>query len=424
MLRSTQAYIRKHQLLKKSDKVLVGLSGGADSVAMLDLLLRAGYKCFAVHCNFHLRGEESERDEQFVRELCMQLGVELIVHEFNTKKYAAENGISIEMAARELRYRLFEELREQHDCSAIAVAHHQNDQAETLLLNLMRGTGIRGLAGMKAKNGYIIRPLLFSTHNDILRYLSIRHLRHVEDSSNTNTDITRNLIRQQLAAYKPTAATHIAETAAMMNDYSKIVDAYMEKIRPQLVSIQGDETHINIAELLRTPAPETILYELLRDFGFHQTNEIFTALNATSGRYFHSNTHTALKDRNDLIIFRSTGRESILLKADIRIRKKKEHETYPSADELRIIADSKITEKTISFRHYKAGDRFTPIGMHGSRKLQDFLTDLHLTRKQKKEVWLMLSGEEIAWVAGYRISDKYKVTEQTTNVAEITIRQE
>ncbi len=421
MLRRVRAYIEQQRLLQPNDKVIVGLSGGADSVALLDLLLRLDYKCIAVHCNFHLRGEESERDEQFVRSLCEQRGVRLVVEQLDTKQYAADKRISIEMAARELRYNLFEQVREEYDCAAIAVAHHQNDQAETLLLNLIRGTGIRGLAGMKPRNGYIVRPLLCTTHSDILDYLTLRHLGHVEDSTNSDTDIIRNRLRNILGSFPETAVINMANAADIMGGYNNIVESYINSVKGSLVTCKGDEIHIDIAQLLKTPAPETILYELLREYGFPQTEEIYASLSATSGRYFHSPTHTALKDRQYLIIYPNTSCESNVPEINISIRSKREHETYPSQEEWKIVADGKIAEMPLSLRHYRPGDRFCPIGMQGTRKLQDFFTDLHLTRREKEEVWLLMAGEEIAWVVGYRLSDRYKVTEKSTMVAEIRL---
>ncbi|MBR1808083.1 MAG: tRNA lysidine(34) synthetase TilS [Paludibacteraceae bacterium] len=421
MLRRVKTYIDKHRLLSEGVGVIVGLSGGADSVALLDLLLRLGYDCTAVHCNFHLRGEESDRDEQFVRRLCTTLGVTLIVEQFDTKQIATSQHISLEMAARDLRYRLFEKVRAEYGCRAIAVAHHQNDQAETLLLNLCRGTGIRGLAGMKPKNGYIVRPLLCTTHTDILDYLTLRGLKHVEDSTNTDTSILRNFVRQQLSALPQSAVGHIAATADLMQGYRTIVEAFIAEAGKEIISTTAEETRIDIARLLSAPAPEVVLYELLRPYSFPQTDEIFSSLTSASGRQFFSATHIALKDREHLIIYSRSARENTVPKISTLIRSRNQQETYPLQDELRIVVDSRIMEKTLTLRHCQEGDRFTPIGMRGSRKLQDFFTDLHLSLKEKKEVWLLLSGDEIAWVVGYRISDKFKVTDLTKEVAEITI---
>ena len=226
MLRRVLKYIRDNELLATGDRVLVCVSGGADSVALLDVLLRGGYECVVAHCNFHLRGDESDRDEQFVRRLCEERNVRLEVRSFDTCSEAERIGRSIEMTARLLRYEWFEQAAKEHGCTAIAVAHHQNDQAETLIMNLRRGAGIRGLCGMRPKSinpcgeMAVIRPLLCTTHDYIVHYLrDIRHLEWVEDSTNTDTTIRRNGVREELRGYAKAEIEHIAQTARIMQGY-------------------------------------------------------------------------------------------------------------------------------------------------------------------------------------------------------------
>ena len=322
MLRRVMKYIRDKELLEKGARVLVCVSGGADSVALLDVLQRGGYECVVAHCNFHLRGEESARDEAFVKELCKRLeaggerqeargerreakGGRLEIKHFDTAGYAKEKGVSIEMAARELRYRWFAELAAQEGCEAIAVAHHQNDQAETVLLNLKRGTGIRGLCGMRAKsaNPYglqysvedeaetptgrpaeysleakggdvpIIRPLLCTTRDYIEHYLrDIRHLDWVDDSTNSDTKIKRNAVREQLKSYSKAEIEHIAATAERMQGY---VDW-----------LEGKETK---------ESGRAKLYEELKDYGFAEIDKIYDALESgVGGKVFESATHRVI----------------------------------------------------------------------------------------------------------------------------------
>ena len=249
MLRRVKQYIRLNQLLQPADKVLVCLSGGADSVALLDVILRCGYACVAAHCNFHLRGEESDRDERFVTELCANREVALITHHFATKEQAEQLGKSIEMTARMLRYAWFETVAKENGCTAIAVAHHQNDQAETILMNLRRGAGIRGLCGMRPKSSNpcvadstipIVRPLLCTTHDYIRHYLSdIRHIPWVEDSTNSDTAFRRNKIRDELTHYAKAEIEHIAQTARIMQGY---VDWLEGKDTPQAQEVQHYES--------------------------------------------------------------------------------------------------------------------------------------------------------------------------------------
>ena len=280
MLRRVSTYIKQRGLLEKGKPVLVCVSGGADSVSLLDVLLRAGYKCIVAHCNFHLRGDESNRDENFVRELCAKLNVPIEVRDFDTQTYAHEKNISIEMAARELRYLWFDEIAQKHECQAIAVAHHKNDQAETILLNLRRGTGIRGLIGMRPispnplqPNGIpVVRPLLCTTRDYIEHYLrDKRGLQWVNDSTNTDTTITRNAIREQLRTYSKAEIEHIAQTAEYMQGYLDI--------------FEGKNTRE--AGLVR-------LYEDIREYNFPEIDKIYDALlRGEGGKTFTSKTHKA-----------------------------------------------------------------------------------------------------------------------------------
>lgn len=286
MLRRVQKYIRDNQLLQAGDRVLVCVSGGADSVALLDVLQRAGYECIVAHCNFHLRGEESDRDEAFVQQLATDLPLHL--QSFDTLSYAKEQGISIEMAARQLRYQWFRQIAESTQCRAIAVAHHQHDQAETVLLNLKRGTGIRGLCGMRAKSPnpeggdiLVIRPLLCTTRDYIEHYLrDIRHKSWVDDSTNTDTTITRNAIREQLKSYSKSEIEHIAATAEHMQGYVDWLD--------------GLDT---------VAAGRAKLYEELKEYGFAEIDKIYNALQAgVGGKVFRSTTHQATIRKGQLKI--------------------------------------------------------------------------------------------------------------------------
>lgn len=291
MLRRVQKYIRDNRLLQPSQRVLVCVSGGADSIALLDVLQRAGYTCIVAHCNFHLRGDESDRDQAFVIEAAkLLLGnqAKVLVKHFDTITYAKEHAISIEMAARQLRYQWFAQIALQEECEAIAVAHHQNDQAETLLLNLKRGTGIRGLCGMRAittnpEGGDIpvIRPLLCTTRDYIEHYLKdIRQLQWVNDSTNTDTTISRNAVRQQLATYSKAEIEHLAATAEHMQGY---VDW-----------IEGLDT---------VAAGRAKLHEELRAFGFAEIDKIYDALQrGIGGKTFRSATHQAVIKKGKLNI--------------------------------------------------------------------------------------------------------------------------
>ncbi|MBO5618383.1 MAG: tRNA lysidine(34) synthetase TilS [Paludibacteraceae bacterium] len=285
MLHRVNTYIRQHGLLHKGQPVLVCVSGGADSIALLDVLHRSGYECVAAHCNFHLRGEESNRDEEFVRQICEQMQVRLHVKEFDTISYAKTKSISIEMAARELRYQWFDEVALCEHCQAIAVAHHMNDQAETIILNLRRGTGLRGLTGMRPVSPNpmapesipVIRPFLCTTRDYIEHYLQDkRNITWMNDSTNNDTSIMRNAVREQLCSYTKAEIEHIAQTAEYMQGYLDILNG-------------KDTREAGIAKL----------YEELRGYGFQEIDKIYAALEkGEGGKTFTSKTHQAtIKNR-------------------------------------------------------------------------------------------------------------------------------
>lgn len=289
MLRRVSTYIRQRGLLEQDKPVLVAISGGADSVALLDVLLRAGYTCIAAHCNFHLRGAESDRDEAFVTELCEQWNVPVEVQHFDTTTYAHAHHVSIEVAARELRYAWFETVARAHNCQAIAVAHHQNDQAETVLLNLRRGTGLRGLAGMRPKSSNpmvpeglpVIRPLLCTTRDYIEHYLhDKRGIKWMTDSTNKDLSIRRNAVREQLKTYSKAEIVHMAETAEYMQGY---VDM-----------LEGKESR---------EAGIARLYENIRNYGFAEIDKIYDALQrGEGGKTFASKTHQAVIRKGQLCV--------------------------------------------------------------------------------------------------------------------------
>ena len=289
MLRRVSTYIRKHGLLNFESPVLVAISGGADSTALLDVLLRAGYKCIAAHCNFHLRGTESDRDEAFVREFCGEMNVPLEVRDFDTLSYARAQHVSMEVAARELRYRWFDEVAREKGCQAVAVAHHQNDQAETILLNLKRGAGLRGLAGMRpisanpmSQEGVpVVRPLLCTTRDYIEHYLrDKRQLNWITDSTNKDLTISRNAVREQLKSYSKSEIEHMAQTA-------EIVQGYIDMLEGRKTREAG------IAQL----------YEDIREYRFAEIDKIYDALQkGEGGKIFTSKTHRATIKKGKLCV--------------------------------------------------------------------------------------------------------------------------
>ncbi|MBQ3151917.1 MAG: tRNA lysidine(34) synthetase TilS [Bacteroidaceae bacterium] len=429
MHRKVRRYIEKRQLLDDDAKILVALSGGADSVALLRILTRLGYHCTAAHCNFHLRGEESLRDEEFARALCTKLGIRLAVAQFDTATYAKEKKISIEMAARELRYSFFEETAVAEGATAIAVAHHRDDVAETILLNLIRGTGIRGLHGIQPKNGNIIRPLLCLDRAEITAYLESIGQEYVTDSSNLATDYTRNKIRLEilplLRTINPSITHTLAETAERISEAEKAYDRAIADGKRRIL----DNNCINIAGLLDEPSPTALLHEILTPLGFNgqQSTDIIEHIGGGSGKEYKSPTHTLTRDREKLIVTTNndTPQAEILLT---------DNDTYATPhgtltiglntydgtiDKNRSVAtlDNSRLEKPLTLRPVQRGDRFRPLGMKGSKLVSDYLTDRKKTLPEKqRQLAVVDRNNNIVWLVGERPAAPYAVTPQTTEV--------
>ncbi|MDR0536598.1 MAG: tRNA lysidine(34) synthetase TilS [Tannerellaceae bacterium] len=436
MLASIQNYIVKHRLLDNSNRpVVVALSGGADSVALLAALSLLGYSCLAAHCNFHLRDEESDRDEQFACNIARQLNIPFIKTDFDTGNHARQKRISVEMAARELRYQWFETLRTQKNAQAIAVAHHKNDNAETILLNLIRGTGIRGLRGMKPRNGHIIRPLLFTDKDEILNWLATQKLTFVTDSSNLSESCTRNTIRlrilPQLREINPSVTDALVRTSEHLADVELIYTEAIDRARQMTMT---DDSRINTDALLRLAAPETLLYELLQPYNFTATvvNDIFkTICRNEAGRTFYSPSHKLVSSHGSLQLATLSNIPPIthivyVNKSDSRITFGNARFTFSiiSIDETFLMPKDKhiacLDCDKLSFplscRRWRAGDSFFPLGMKGRKKLSDFFTDLKYSRIDKDNAILLCSGQDIVWIAGERIDNRYRIRPDTTTV--------
>ncbi|MDR1161076.1 MAG: tRNA lysidine(34) synthetase TilS [Tannerellaceae bacterium] len=431
MIDMVRTYINKHRLLSGDKPVLVGLSGGADSVALLAVLARLGYACIAVHCNFHLRGGESDRDEAFAGTFATTTGVPFYKVDFDTNQYAHEKHISIEMAARELRYSYFEAMRIRFDAQAIAVAHHRDDNVETLLINLVRGTGIKGVRGIRPKNGFVVRPLLAVGKEDILCWLAEQQLSFVTDSTNLSDEYVRNFIRLSviplLEEINPSAKEAIARTSAHLSSVEVIYRSVIEKARTEAL----DGNRLSIAGLLAYPAPETILYELLTPFHFTRqvAERIFLSLAKEPGKLFFSPTHRLIKDREYLLI---TPLEEATPGAGILLREEQKECLAPiklsweksvSDNAFQIRKDKNIAyfdydklHFPLTIRSWQPGDWFVPFGMTGRKKLSDYFSDHKYSLPDKEQTWLLCSGEHILWIIGERADNRFRVDKTTTYV--------
>lgn len=416
-------FIEKENLFAGNEKILVALSGGADSVALLRVLLQLGYACEAAHCNFHLRGEESMRDEAFVRTLCEQCSVPLHTVDFDTTGYAASHHLSIEMAARKLRYDWFEEIRLKTEAAVVAVAHHRDDSVETLLLNLIRGTGINGLKGIRPKNGYIVRPLLSVSRDEITDYLNALGQAYVTDSTNLQDEYTRNKIRLNLLplmeTINPSAKESIFDTANRLSEVANIYNKVMEEGRERVVHPQG----ISIEALLREPSPSSLLFELLYPLGFNsgQVEDVYSSLHGQPGRCFYSNEWCVVKDRDYLLLQRND--ESLNDEPELQMEQLVYTKDFviPKAKEVACLDADKVTAP-LTLRKWQKGDRFVPFGMKGKKNVSDYLTDRKYSVLDKEKMYVLCSGEDIVWLVGERTDNRFRVDAGTKNILLIHIK--
>lgn len=417
LLNIVAATIDQYRLLEKDGKVLVAVSGGADSMALLSSLIQLGYEVEAMHCNFHLRGEESDRDEKFVECHCKEIGIPFYCKHFDTIRYCSEHRVSIEMGARELRYAWFEEVKNEHQAQAICVAHHRQDQAETILLNLVRGTGLRGLAGMHYRNGDIIRPLLDCSRQDIEEYLHAQNIQWVNDRTNAERDAKRNIIRLDvlplLTSINPQAIKNIANCA---NHIQACIPIYEKGLWAE--KTVGDQDPSNeTAEMRYSFESQTQLHEAIRGMGFTPTQEQ-NIWHAHSGAIVESATHRILKNRKDFII---------ALKCDnspqsticTKIVERSQLESFKTNE---AYFDKQRIPLPLEVRKVRQGDHFIPFGMKGKKLVSDFLTDLKINRFEKERQQVLCDSEgNILWVIGRRASNLYRITENTTDVLVVSI---
>lgn len=420
-------YIAERRLFAPTDKVLVALSGGADSVALLRVLLSAGYSCVAVHCNFHLRGEESTRDEMFVRRLSEKLKVELHVTHFQTEEYARSHGLSIEMSARELRYQWFEQVRERAGAAVVAVAHHRDDSVETFFLNLIRGTGINGLKGIAPVNGKIVRPLLCVSRAEILDYLQELRQDYVTDSTNLEDAYTRNKLRLNiiplLTEINPSISGTVSETASRLSDVEAV---YRQAMKVSCQRVLEGEDVVRISKLMKEVAPQAVLFELLYPLGFNsaQLKDLFRSMTSgESGRLFRSDKFQLLLNRDQLLIrpldyFREN--ESVQLCSEVILVP--EGSFVVPRDSHFAFLDADLVSDPLELRLWHSGDRFVPFGMKCFKKVRDYLRDrkFSLFEKEQQRVVCNRSGE-IIWLVNERTDNRFRVTGSTRRVLKLWV---
>ncbi len=453
LLQRFQQYINDHRLFSPRDTLLLAVSGGLDSVVLCELCKQAGYSFIIAHCNFKLRGEESERDAAFVQQLALTYQVPFRVKEFDTQTYAEKNKLSIQEAARELRYGWFAELlkseaessenpttnHKPQTINCLLTAHHLDDNIETMLMHFFRGTGIHGLRGMLHKQGDVVRPLLFARKQELKQFATENELRWVEDSSNALDKYSRNYFRNQLIPLVQNiyseAENNLAANLRRFADMEILYDQAVDLHKKKLLEYKGQEVHIPVLKLQKSQPLSSIVYEIIKEFGFSpaQVDEVIRLLESESGRYVASATHRIIKNRRWLIIAPAQAEHAQTLAID--------------EDETRIIfengalAFSPLTNKnlqltnepstasldraTLQFplllRKWKKGDYFYPLGLKKKKKIARFLIDQKLSLTDKEKVWVLESNKKICWVVGLRIDDRFKITDTTKQVLKIQL---
>lgn len=431
---NVRRFIASHGLMTTAGVHLVALSGGADSVALLLVLMEAGYKVEAAHCNFHLRGDESDRDEQFCKELCCRCGVPLHLAHFDTRVYAELHKVSIEMAARDLRYGYFDQLRRDIGAETICVAHHREDSVETVLLNLVRGTGIDGLTGIAPKNGRVVRPLLDASRKDILDYLDKHHQDYVTDSSNLVNDVKRNKLRLDiiplLQDINPSVTDSIYQTSLRLREAAKAANS-------PVIHDKYSSDRLPLAALCGEPSPEYVLWHRLGRCGFtpSQVEDMAAAINGGCGAEWLSPSHVVVKDREVMVVAErefSVPADLVIPETGMYIydRKMKIRVTEGIVDSGFVLSrspwcvmlDAGMVKFPLTIRRVSKGERFVPLGMKGTKLVSDYLTDRKRNILEKRRQLVATDGSgKIIWLLGERPDDRYKITDDSRRFLKISI---
>ncbi len=437
VLKEFDRNILTKNLFNKTDKLLVAFSGGIDSVVLCDLLFKSGYNFELAHCNFQLRGKEANDDTAFCEAYAKSINKKCHTIYFNTKEYAAQKKLSIQMAARELRYNWFTELIEKHDYTYLLTAHHANDNAETLFVNLTRGTGIKGLQGIPEKQNNVVRPLLFATKQEIINYANKSELKYREDSSNQEIKYKRNFIRHQiipeLKKLNPTLEDTLNTSIHYFKQSAQIVTQFCELKFNEMCEEENNILKINISSLLNEAQKETLLFEWLnpKNFNTSQIRQLSALLTEGNiiGKQFESTTHNLVVDRLDIII-KEKNREISINEFQINSLTETNHlpftlileainkvEFTQNRNEIVITLTDKLFPLTL--RKWKIGDKFKPFGMSGFKKISDYFKDQKLSKFEKEDVWILESNKQIVWLVGYRMDDRFKITNESVKTLHI-----
>jgi tRNA(Ile)-lysidine synthase len=426
-------FIENNKLFKPADRVLLAVSGGIDSMVMWKFFEDARYDYAVIHCNFQLRGADSDEDEELVIRIAGQRGIKLFVKKFDTREYALLMGISVEMAARELRYKWFEEIRTEENFRYLATAHHLDDLLETFFINLIRKTGIKGLTGFRPKSGRIIRPMLFTNRQEIEACAAQKNIEFRTDITNNELIYQRNYVRHHiipgLEKLNPAFRNNLAVTILNLRE---VEDFYQTEVNRQIKRItnhEGDYHEITISDLMKLPHPRQVLFEWMNQFGFNPPTieQVFINLEADPGRQFYSKTHRLVIDRNKLIVAETTmdtNQVFYIEKNDLEIfnpihltmNHLKIENTKIDPDPRLAFLDFDKLQFPLIIRKWVDGEYFQPLGMEGFKKISDFFIDQKLSLPEKENTWIIYSGNKVAWITGLRIDNRFKITSETKNV--------
>jgi len=427
-------FIEQNGLFERNSTILAAVSGGMDSVLMVHLLKSSGYNFAIAHCNFQLRGNEATADQEFCKQLAHQNKVPFHTINFDTQQYASDKKISIQMAARDLRYAWFEQIKQLHNYTAIALAHHQNDAIETILLNLVRGTGIAGLHGILPKNGSLVRPLLFLNRDEIQKLIAENNYQYVEDSSNASVKYARNKLRHEvipkLQELNPSLESTFDNNLKHFRDIETLLEVRLAELKKELFVYEGDDIHLKLDAIKALNPQRLLLFKLLQEFGFNETaiDDLISVLNKHSGKVFEATNFKLILDRDKLIITPNNkviqGAVSIET-ADHSINYGNYKLTVLHDDTPLIIKDNPLAVSVdadklvypLSIRGWQQSDNFCPLGMKTRKKLSDYFISQKIPLHQKSEIPLLVNGNgEIIWIGGYRLDDRYKVSKNTKKV--------
>jgi len=438
MLKAFVSHIQNKNLFTKDGHFLVAVSGGVDSMVLCDLLLKANYNFSVAHCNFKLRDSDSEADEAFVSHYCKKNNLQFFTRSFDTKTHAEQKKVSIQMAARNLRYAFFNELMQANSFTCLLTAHHLSDNVETFLINIIRGSGIAGLKGIAQKSENVVRPLLIFTKDEILLYAKENSIDHRTDQSNFEDHYLRNDLRlnviPKLKAINPALEKTIAKELNLLQQYKTVISSHFEKEKENILIKNGSQIRISIGKVQNHQTPELFLYEILKDYSFHPNvvSDIFESLNGIPGKLFYSEGFELLRDRAELIVKPRANdplANSIAIEKETKeiltpVHLKLEKATSFDKEDKRAVAyvDSSKLQYPLTLRPWQNGDKFKPLGMNGFKKLSDLFVDLKLNAFEKNNVAVLENGDkEIIWVVNHRLDDRYKISERTQNILRIEL---